>query len=111
MKISARTLFYFLVVVFFCNPLISCKSKASNGLTEQGTTVIIKLAENATTEALEIAFKPYHLKKEKVLSRPLYIFLFTFDTNTTNDKDLVTLLKKSPLVDEAQLNRNVELRN
>lgn len=89
----------------------SCKNKNAVLIAQEDNSVIVKIKENTSTDSLEINFKFYDLKKEKILSKPLNIYLFTFNNKKIINKDLVILLKKSRLVEEAQLNRNVEQRN
>jgi hypothetical protein len=89
----------------------SCKNKNVVLIPQEDNTVIVKIKENASTDSLEISFNSYDLKKEKILSGPLNIYLFTFNKKKITNKDLVLFLKESPLVEEAQLNRNVNQRN
>lgn len=90
---------------------MACISAGADSAIEKGTTVIVQLTDDATSEKLETEFKTYRLKQREVLSRPLKIVLFDFDHKKIEDTDLVTLLKKSALVKEAQPNREVQPRN
>lgn len=110
-KSIPKKIFIGITLVILCVVVTSCKGTSTEVKSEEETTVIVQLKEEGTESALENEFATYGLEKKKVLSRPLFIFLFTFDTQKTTNTELVELLKKSPLVKEAQLNRNVELRN
>ena len=110
MNVSKQSLSLF-ALILFCVTLVSCKGSSADVSTEEESTVLVQLFESGNEEALEVAFSDYDLKMKKVVSRPLYIGLYTFNTDKTTNTELVALLKKSPLVKEAQLNRNVELRN
>ena len=108
---SSKKLLVGVLAGLFIILTVSCKGSSTEELSEEQTTVIVQLKEAGTSEALEKEFKSYGLKEKKVLSRPLYIVLYTFNTEKTTNVALVKLLKQSPLVKEAELNSSVELRN
>lgn len=97
--------------IIFCLIVVGCGGLSSEPRSEEETTVIVQLINEGSHQDLELAFESYSLKKKKVISRPLYIILFEFDAEKISNEELVTLLKQSPLVKEAQLNRKVQLRN
>lgn len=78
---------------------------------QKATTVLVQLNNKDSISELEQNFKKYNLGKEKVVSKPMHIYLFTFNTKKITDKALVELLKLSDLVKEAQQNKNVQTRN
>ncbi|GAB5399391.1 MAG: hypothetical protein Aureis2KO_09760 [Aureisphaera sp.] len=90
--------------------ITSCKSHDSTQDGEENT-VIVQLHDNNAIAELENDFSEYNLKNKKVLSRPMQIFLFTFNSKKIESADLVELLKESNFVKDAQLNRNVTQRN
>ncbi|MDC8004070.1 hypothetical protein POV27_08395 [Aureisphaera galaxeae] len=104
-----ETLFTWTVLLLI-TVAISCKSKDAAQDSEKNT-VIVQLHDSESVVQLEESHTEYSLKKEKVLSRPMHIFLFRFNSEKIQNTELVELLKKSDLVKEAQLNRNVTLRN
>lgn len=97
-------LLLFVIIAF------SCKSH-DNAKDNEVYTVIVQMHDSSATAQLEQDHAPYDLKKEKVISRPMQIFLFSFNSGKISNTELVQLLKQSNLVKEAQLNRNVTLRN
>lgn len=90
--------------------LVSCKSKTTT-TTSENLNVLVQLYDDESVKTLEGDYKTYSLKQEKVVSRPMKIYLFSFDPSTTTDIELVELLKESQLVKEAQRNQKVEIRN
>ncbi|MBX2826912.1 MAG: hypothetical protein KTR22_02040 [Flavobacteriaceae bacterium] len=105
-----KSTIYSWTVLLVMAVFISCKSNDSVQNSEKNT-VIVQLHDSDAVGSLEEQHETYNLKKEKVLSRPMQIFLFTFDSEKIKNTELVELLKQSDLVKEAQLNRNVTLRN
>ncbi len=97
-------------VLLLITIVVSCKSKDTKQDSEKNTVIVQVYNSEAVTQ-LEKGYVQYNLKKEKVLSRPMQIFLFTFNSEKILNTELVELLKKSDLVKEAQLNRNVISRN
>jgi len=98
-----------LIVVFLSvTALVSCKTKIDTNT--NNSNVLVQVHDDDSVAILENEFLVHKLKKEKVVSRPIKIYLFTFDAATTSDIKLVELLKKSPLVKEAQRNQKVESR-
>lgn len=87
----------------------ACKTK-NKVQTDNTPSILVQLYNDSTVTALELAYKKYDLQKQKVVSRPMSIYLFQFDAASIEDTTLITLLKQSKLVKEAQRNRNVELR-
>jgi len=90
--------------------LFSCKSKIETTNSEE-TTVLVQMYDANSLEMLIQDFDAYNLQKQKLVSRPLHIFLFSFNSEKITATELIDLLKASDLVKEAQTNKNVELRN
>ncbi len=88
--------------------ITSCKSSQPE---INQTTLLIQLYEDSAVQVLENNFKDYKLAKEKIVSRPTKIYLFTFDSQKITDTELIKLLKASDLVKEAQQNRTIQTRN
>ena len=99
-----------LCVTIFCSTSFSCKSKTSTQA-EEATTILVQVYDDASVELLEQNYSEYELRKEKVVSRPMHIFLFTYNTNKIIETELIKQLKTSDLVKEAQSNKNVQSRN
>ncbi|MEM7187219.1 MAG: hypothetical protein AAF466_11225 [Bacteroidota bacterium] len=89
--------------------IVGCKSKQTNS--EVTKTVLVQMVSDDAISQLETDFEAYQLQQEKVVSRPMKIYLFSFDEATITDKELVEQLKTSDLVSEAQTNKDVESRN
>jgi len=94
--------------VFLC--LNACKNK-NIGQAEDSSDVLVQVYEDTDLSLLEDTYKAYELQKVEVVSRPMHIYLFKFNSKKIKEIELVKLLKQSDLVKEAQPNRNVELRN
>ncbi|MEM7087656.1 MAG: hypothetical protein AAF489_15855 [Bacteroidota bacterium] len=88
----------------------SCKSKSSTPL-EEDKTILIQVYNDTSVAILEQNYSAYELRKEKVVSRPMHIYLFTYNTNKIIETELIKQLKTSDLVKEAQSNKNVQSRN
>jgi len=93
-----------------CGISFSCKSKSSTQV-EEVTTVLVQVYDDTSIALLEQNFGKYTLLKEKVVSRPMHIYLFTYDSKKIIEEELIKQLKTSDLVKEAQSNKNVQLRN
>lgn len=98
------------ILGFFIVLAISCKSKHEK-FADENVTILVQLHDAESIADLESDFSEYALKMEKVVSRPTQIYLFTFNSKKIKDTELISLLKTSDLVKEAQQNRNVQLRN
>jgi len=59
---------------------------------------------------LEHDFASYNLQVERVLSRRLRIYLVSFDTLLADTAEQLSRMKHHPLIEEAQFNHKVELR-
>ena len=90
--------------------VISCKSNEVKNETSSGE-LLIQVYEERAVDDLEEAFKSYDLKKMRVVSRPVYIYLFSFNTQSIDQEELLVLVKESTLVKEAQTNKSVQIRN
>lgn len=99
-----------LSAIILCVTSFSCKSKTSTQ-TEEPKTILVQVFDDASVALLEENYSEYELRKEKVVSRPMHIFLFTFNTNKIKETELIKQLKTSDLVKEAQSNKNVQSRN
>lgn len=73
--------------------------------------VLIQLTENTLPEKVEKEFVAYELSNLKTVSRPMHIFLFSYNTNKIEEKDLLKLLKQSNWIKEAQSNKDLQTRN
>tara|TARA_R100000935_G_scaffold8302_7_gene17550 strand:- start:188684 stop:189031 length:348 start_codon:yes stop_codon:yes gene_type:complete len=113
MKISyllkRLSILFFTLALFFAG-LSSCKSNQPEPL-EKEVSILVQLYEDTAVQTLEDTFVDYTLTKEKVVSRPTKIYLFTFNSKKITDVELIKLLKESSLVKEAQQNRTVQIRN
>lgn len=98
-----------LLLVVLLILVTACKTK-NKVQTDKAPSILVQLYNDSTVTALELAYKKYDLQKQKVVSRPMSIYLFQFDASSIEDTTLITLLKQSKLVKEAQRNGNVELR-
>jgi len=99
-----------LFATILCNTSFSCKSKTSTQ-DEEPKTILIQVFDDASVELLEQNYSEYELRKEKVVSRPMHIFLFSYNTKKIIETELIKQLKTSDLVKEAQSNKNVQSRN
>ena len=101
-------------IILFCTTLLctafGCQPRTSKAVTNE-SEVLVQLVPEAAVSDLELAFKRYALKEKKIVSRPMLIYLFSYDLNTIRQTELIKKLKGSPLVTEAQSNQNVQLRN
>lgn len=88
----------------------SCKSKSSTPV-EEATSILVQMYDDTAITLLEQNYSEYKLLKEKVVSRPMHIYLFTYDSKKIVEEELIKQLKTSKLVKEAQSNKNVQLRN
>lgn len=88
----------------------SCKSNIESANNED-TTILVQLYDANSLEKLVQEFDVYNLQKQKLVSRPMNIFLFSFNSEKIAPTELIGLLKESDLVKEAQKNKKVELRN
>jgi len=88
----------------------SCKSKSSTQI-EEAKTVLVQVYNSGSVALLEGDYSEYELRKEKVVSRPMHIYLFTYNANKIIETELIKKLKTSDLVKEAQSNKNVQSRN
>ena len=98
------------VALLLITLVFSCKSKDSLQENERNT-LIVQMHDSQATTKLVKDYSQYDLQEKKVLSRPMNIFLFTFNSEKIQNSELLELIKKSDLVKEAQLNKNVTLRN
>ena len=98
---------YFLIAIF---SIISCKSKPIIE-TKQEKTLLVQVDHDSIVPILETSFKAYGLRKHKVVSRPIKIFLFEYNEEKISEEALISELKASPHVIVAQKNRDVQLRN
>lgn len=93
---------------------INCKPKISRTIDSQ-STVIVQFEEDSFFEELSndivSEFNIYELTKIKVLSRPLHIFLYSFNKEKVSIDKLIEELKLKPNIKEAQPNRKVSPRN
>jgi len=93
---------------------INCKPKISRTIDAQGT-VIVQFEEDSFFEELSndivSEFNDYELTKIKVLSRPLHIFLYSFNKEKISIDKLIEELKLKSNIKEAQPNRKVKPRN
>ena len=103
-------MFWLLASILLVYTLSSCKSK-SETLEGNDQTVLVQLHDLNTVDSLEDAFGQYQLKQDRLISRPMQIILFSFNSEKIQDTTLIRLLKTSELVKEAQQNRDVKLRN
>lgn len=98
------------LLFFFTFCLVSaCKTKNTIN-SNNNTTVLVQLFDDSEVVTLENTYKNYGLQKQKVVSRPMSIYLFNFNSDKIVDTTLIKLLKQSPLVKEAQKNGNVQQR-
>ncbi len=98
------------VALLLITLVFACKSKEPLQENESNT-LIVQMHDSQATVQLEKDYTQYDLQEKKVLSRPMNIFLFTFNSEKIQNTELLELIKKSDLVKEAQLNKNVTLRN
>lgn len=96
------TVFVFVILVFF-----SCRTKQEIKSKE----VLVQLFNDTSVVSLEKRFSKYHLKKQKVVSRPMYIFLFSYHSEKIQENAMIDSLKASAFVKEAQSNKDVQIRN
>jgi len=107
-----KILIYKLVIFFiFIIVVQSCKVNSSESPKSNYQTVIVDLKDNITPEKLETEFKVYQLQNKKLISKPLNIFLFTFNEKKITATELVEVLRISENVDNAQTNKEVDNRN
>lgn len=104
-----NNIFFLITVTSFLIFLNACKNKNIEH-SEDTTEVLVQVYEDTAVTILEDTYKVYGLKKVKVVSRPMYIYLFEFNPKKIKQTELIALLKTSDLVKEAQINRNVETR-
>ena len=105
---------YTLLSIAIVACLVSCKSNTQH-ISEENkttiTTILVDLKENSNPETLILDFSEINLQKIKQISRPLNIFLFSFD-NTKIEMDLLlSQLKQSSIVENAQSNKETTNRN
>lgn len=99
-------------LLLLCAILIqSCKVNSSESSESSNQTIIVDLKDDIIPETLEEEFKAYKLLNKKVISKPLNIFLFTFNEKKITATDLVEALRISKNVDNAQTNKEVNNRN
>lgn len=72
--------------------------------------VLVDLKDNINPEILEEEFKDYNLQNKKVISKPLNIYLFTFNENKISVAELIKALRISKNVNNAQTNKEVKSR-
>ncbi len=99
----------FIISSFLVLLVTSCKTHDTP--IQEKNSIIIQLTDNAPIDTLETIFKKYDLKKQKLVSRPLHIYLYTFNPKKIENQALIIRLKKLPFVKEAQKNRTVKNRN
>lgn len=90
--------------------MTSCKTKDTQ-TSVTTPSILVQLYDATSVSVLESTYKNYSLEEQKVVSRPMNIFLFTFNSEKITDKALIEELKTSELVKEAQQNRTVQTRN
>lgn len=105
-----RNLLVLISVVFLTTQFTSCKSKNASSVDDLAE-VLVQFNEQYESTNLEETYVAYELKKKKVVSRPMHIYLFTYNSKKIKQAELIELLKTSELVKEAQPNRNVQIRN
>ncbi len=108
MKISIHN---YVVLLLLISMVSSCKVKPSELPESSYQTVLVDLKDNITPEKLEEEFKIYSLQNKKIISKPLNIFLFTFNENKITAAELVEALRTSKNVNNAQTNKEVNNRN
>ena len=94
-----------ILIVFF----VACKSKIVDTPVENAS-VLVQLHNDNSIILVEKQFVQYALLQEKIVSRPMNIYLFAFDPTKVSDTTLVKLLKQSSLIKEAQTNKDVTSR-
>ncbi len=108
MKLSTYkyvTFFLFIIIVQ------SCKVNSSESSESNYQSVLVDLKDNISPEKIETEFKVYNLQNKKLISKPLNIFLFTFNEKKITATELVEALRISENVDNAQTNKEVNNRN
>ncbi|MAZ73433.1 MAG: hypothetical protein CMC70_09835 [Flavobacteriaceae bacterium] len=96
-------------VLLFTIVLISCKSSKPE-ITENQSTILVQVTEETAVSALETNFKTYGLKYLKVVSRPMFIYLFSYNAEKISEAQLIILLKQEENVTEVQSNKDIEPR-
>ena len=105
-----KKLFFPTICLLLTVAILSCKSK-SETLPGENDTVLVQLHNLEATDSLVKAFEEYQLVENRLVSRPMQIVLFSFNSRKIKDTTLIRMLKSSKLVKEAQQNRDVQLRN
>lgn len=73
--------------------------------------LIIQLKKQISTDTLSKAFAQYALKPIKSIDKTTNTWLFSFDQNLVDTKQLLDTLNKSELVEVAQTNKKLNQRN
>ena len=100
-----------ILLLLFSILVFSCKSGQKDMEGKALPTVLVQMEQEITVLMLEEEFSKYGLQQEKMVSRPMHIYLFTYNAETITENKLIDLLRESPLVKEAQRNKNVQTRN
>ena len=103
-----------IATLFFCASLLlinmSCKQSKTDESSPQQGEVIVKLDDDVTGEQLESSFTEYQLKVVKRLGAKSSYYLCKFDIRSVETDSMVSLLKNSDMVVEAQRNRDLSTR-
>jgi hypothetical protein len=99
------------IAFFAC--FISCKTNSKNQPISEKVepSVLVDLKAEADIDALILEFSEINLKKIKQISRPLHIFLFSFDSMKIEMDTLLRKMKELPYVEDAQSNKKKMNRN
>ena len=106
-----NSIYNFLVLFLFVSMIQSCKVNSSELPEPSNQTVLVDLKDDIIPEQLEEEFKVYNLRNKKSISKPLNIFLFTFNQKKITAAELVEELRISQNVENAQTNKEVNNRN
>ena len=89
---------------------MSCRQSKTDENSPQQGEVIVKLADDVTSEQLENSFTEFQLKVVKRLGARSSYYLCKFDIRSVETDSMVSLLKQSDMVEEAQRNRDLSTR-
>ena len=113
MRVKSKNTIYIFLLIFSILQ-VSCKQKTSQTL-EATSTVIVQFEDANFSEKLSndivSEFNNYNLAKIEVLSRPLHIYLYSFNEEKIAIDKLIEKLKLKSDIKEAQPNRKVSPRN
>lgn len=101
-----------LIPITLCAVIVFSSCRSNIKIEEdKNNELLVQVYSDSILPLLEQQYTAYDLRKEKTVSRPMKIHLYTFNSGKIADTTLLRMLKKSEHIKEAQINHKVETRN